>query len=308
MAGMSRRSVTRLVTAGLLLAAALLCVTGGADAVFRVCGLGRLTRANEQYLTRSFDRTVRTFGVLSAAKVTLALVKSTEVGVGFGVRVGDVAQAAYDYVDIAWRTVLAAGVVLLGTRYLLQAAGLVDHWLLAAAFAAGLAGVLLVWYGHRLAGLGSAARDLAVLLGACAAALYIALPVSVGAGAWLSHRTTAESLAEAEGGFAQLTADLSATQESDTGLWSKLTDAAERVKAVAAWLGDSARQLSVSTLRLVAAYVFDCLVFPLALLAVLLLGARAGGRYMMARLQARSFLRDIEAAFERSLARLSPPR
>lgn len=308
MAGLSRAAGKRLTIAGVLVVAAVVCATGGADAVLRVCGLGKLAGANEQYLTGSFDRAVRLFGVLSAAKVALAVVKGTQVGVGVGIQVGDVVQAAYDFVDIAWRTVLVSGVVLLGTRFLLHAAGLVDHWLLAGACVAGLAALLLAWYGRRLARAGTIARDLAALLVVCAVVAYVALPVSVATGAWLSRHTTARSLSDAEEGFTRLSTELSSAEGQGAGLLSQLTDAAGRIAAVAGYLTRSAGQLSVATFRLVAAYVFDCLVFPLALLAVLLFGARAGGRYVLARLRECTFLGDIEAVFERSLARVSPPR
>ena len=55
------------------------------------------------------------------------------MGVGFGVQLGDVVQAAYDYVNIAWQTVLAGGVFLLGTLFLLQAVDIVDGWVAGAA-------------------------------------------------------------------------------------------------------------------------------------------------------------------------------
>jgi len=132
-AGIPRK---RLLIVILLIGGIVLTAFGFTERLLGTCGLDRLTSKNDAYLEASFERSLRTFAVLSTIKVGLAIVEGTEIGVGFGLEVGDVVQAAYDSVDIAWRTVLAGGVILLGTRTLLEAASLANHWLLAATLAA----------------------------------------------------------------------------------------------------------------------------------------------------------------------------
>ncbi len=87
----------------LLIAGTLLTALGFTDRLLGICGLDRLSEKNEAYLESSQERTLQTFAVLSTIKVGLAVVEGTEIGVGFGLEIGDVVQAAYDYVDIAWR-------------------------------------------------------------------------------------------------------------------------------------------------------------------------------------------------------------
>lgn len=129
-----KRNALRIAAAVLLASGIAASVSGIADLGLNAAGLGKLRTSNDRYLRSSFDKTLKTFAVLSAVKVGLAIVQGSDVGIGFNLEVGDVVQSAYDYVDVAWRTVLGSAAVLLGTRYLLQAADLAAPWFLAAVF------------------------------------------------------------------------------------------------------------------------------------------------------------------------------
>ena len=91
-------------------------------------------RTNHRYLDESYDRALEGFLVLSAVKSGLAVIEGSEVGIGFSLEVGDLVQSVYDYVNIAWKTVLAGGTILLITRLALDGVTLVDHWVLALVF------------------------------------------------------------------------------------------------------------------------------------------------------------------------------
>lgn len=255
---------------GLLIAGSLLSALGLTEKILGTCGLDRLETGNEAYLESSFQRSLRVFAVLSTVKVGLAVVEGAEVGVGFGLEVGDAVQAAYDYVDIAWRVVLAGGVILLATRGLLEAASLLDPWLLTATFAA--LGLMVFTKGsphrfpraHRV--FREAARFLTVLTAACA----LLLPLSVAAGAWLSGRITAPSIEEAASGLSGLKEELFGQERTDdNGLFSMWTQAREYVRQLSSYLKEKASELTVWILKLIAGYLFDCLVFPLAVFVLL---------------------------------------
>lgn len=122
--------MVRSLVAALLLAGIVLSATGHVDRLLGACGLARLNQSNDCYLKDSFDRSLKGFLVLSAIKSGIAVLEGSEVGVGFNLEVGDMVQSIYDYVDVAWRTALAGGTILLLMRIVLQVIQSVDHWLL----------------------------------------------------------------------------------------------------------------------------------------------------------------------------------
>ncbi len=270
----------RMLILGLLIVAILLTALGFTDRFLGTCGLDRLASKNETYLESAFQRSLRTFAVLSTIKVGLAVVEGTEIGVGFGLQVGDVVQAAYDYVDIAWRMVLAAGILLLGTRILLEAAALLDPWLLAVTLTAFALTVVTRGTPPRLPRAHRMLRQLALFMTVLTAAFYLILPLSIAGGSFLSSRITAPSIEEAESGLAGLKEDLFAEdQTADGGLAEKWTHIKDRLNHMASYLRERASELVVWILKLIAGVVFDCLVFPLALFVLLVWFTRvlAGG-------------------------------
>ncbi|MCB2149524.1 MAG: hypothetical protein KQI81_23790, partial [Deltaproteobacteria bacterium] len=130
---MTSKTKMALVMAGAL-AGILLAGTGMMDRVLSRCGLGELDRANHRYLEESYDSALEGFLVLSAVKSGLAVIEGSEVGIGFNLQVGDLVQSVYDYVDIAWKTVLAGGTILFMTRLALDGVAMADHFVMATAF------------------------------------------------------------------------------------------------------------------------------------------------------------------------------
>jgi hypothetical protein len=264
------------VILGVLILGVLLTLLGFTDRILGAGGLDRLTAKNDAYLASSLERTLRTFAVLSTIKVGLAVVEGTEIGVGFGLEVGDAVQAAYDYVDIGWKAVLAGGVILLATRTLLEAAALLDHWLLAATLAAFVLMALTQGDPPRLERTHRTVRAIALFMTVLTAACYLLLPLSIAGGAYLSGKITAPSLREAESGLSSLGEDLFAEEQSaEEGFLSKWSQIRERLEHIASYLKEKATELTVWILKLVAGYLFDCLVFPLALFILLVWLTRA---------------------------------
>jgi hypothetical protein len=297
---MSNSRLVRPVAAVLLFSCIALSLSGAIPAAMDRLGLKSLKTSNERYLQGALEKTLTTFAVLSAVKVGLAVVQGSDVGIGFSLEVGDVVQSAYDYVDIAWRTMLVCAAVLLGTRYLLQAAVFIGPWFLAALFACLGVSVLLGWRRLRWKTPQGIVRDLALWAGLGAVLLYLVLPLSVAGGRILSERITRPAVEEARAGLSGVRQDMElASAPQGGGLWSKFTEAKDRLAAVVRIVKTKAERLSEWILQLIAGLVFDCLVFP-ALLFLFLYGlTRKGGRYLIDFQKSRRFQADLVRALER---------
>ncbi len=292
----------------LLLAAAVLAATGVLDTATSWAGPRQLQRANTEYLDQSFERALGTFAVLSAVKAALAVVEGSEVGVGFGLELGDAVQATYDYIDIAWRTVLAGAVVLLGMKYALQTVTAADHWVLALALLAGALSMLLSrrtggWrFGKRVS------RDTARVMAVAAVALYVLAPLSVTGASLLSRRITAPVSGRAHERIELLKAEL-ARYDTNGGLLEELRATPERIRAVTAYLATESRSLGQAVVRLIAGYLFDCIVFPLGLFAAAFFLTRAASRYLLSLGASESLaesLRDSSRSEVRPAHQLTP--
>lgn len=272
-------------------------------------GLNRLNSSNVSYLDQSLKKALGTFGVLSAVKVGLAVVEGTELGVGFGVEVGDVVQSAYDYIDLAWRAVLTSAGVLLGTRYLLDAADLLGPLFLMALWA-----VLLIKQLHGIFWLRSSTAhriftDLSLLLVVLSLALYLVLPLSVAGGSLLSERIIRPGTEEAESQISELKEDLfpGSAQNEDQGVLKKLNETKDRLNAIASYLTKTSSDLSMWILRLIAGYLFDSLIFPLFLFVFLMWLTKTVARYLFHLQNQSSFRNDLEQLFVRYYKRAHAP-
>jgi len=282
----------------ILLCVTILTATGTTEYFIKHIGLNKLTESNDQYLNRAFQRSIHTFGVLSAVKVGLAIFKGTEIGVGINLQVGDVVQSAYDYVDLAWRTVLLSTVVLLGTRYLLQMADIVDHWFLFGTLILLMLRMLIIRI-KKLLRLGQLLQDVCLVTSVFTVALYLLLPLSIAGGRYLSEQITAPSVQEAEAGFSTLKNDLLPTKDGNGGLLSKLKDAKNRIKHIGTYLTQKTSQLSEWVLKLIAGFIFDAVVFPLMLFVLLFWITRLVARYLFQIKLHRTFKQDLENMFSR---------
>ncbi len=270
-----------LVLAAVLFGAAVLAVNGTLDRMAGPLGLDWLAGRNDAYLQAAGEKATRGFLVLSAVKSGLAVIEGSSVGVGFDLELGDLVQSIYDYVDLAWRTTLAGSVILLLTRLICETARLYGHGFLAAflllaalhALAAGLAPERRRHFFHR-----PAAILLTVTL-----ALYLVLPLSVFAAARLSERITAPLIDEALVTFEKTSQDLDpektglpAAPAAPPGwfdsLWKvtgMVTAAKDHLLGLVNTFRAQTGTMARSTIRLIAGYLFDCLVFPAVIFLLL---------------------------------------
>lgn len=266
---MPKPSVRQWIAPGIMVLLLVLAATGVVDGTLGRLGLGGLANANEEYLDQAFERSLKTFGVLSAVKVALAIVEGADIGVGFSLQIGDAVQATYDYVDIAWRTVLAGGVVIVGLKYLLQMVAMLDQWVLTLTLALALVLVLLRLTGSRFLRLRQTLRAAVTAMTVVVVSAYVLAPLSVQGASVLSRRITRPSLNTVEQELSAFSAELDSVRTLDAGLFSALGKTPDHVRLIGALVMRTAREASVWCFRIIAGYLFDCLVFPLGLLLLL---------------------------------------
>ena len=283
---MTTQHVKKSLLLVLILAAGILAAGGYADILVDAVGMGSVSQTNLAYLDDAFDRSLSGFLILSGIKSGLAIIEGSEVGIGFNLEIGDIVQAVYDYVDVAWKTALAGGTVLLMTRMCLEAVALIDHWFLTAMlFGVGVY-LFLRWF---LGGYGRTIqlfREATLFLGILSFILYIILPISITGASFLSKKITQPMIEETQTGFEAIHKEFSPGY-LDRGFFpenvkegslfpgfdfkAKYEYTKERIQYIGAFFKDKTRHMAVLTLKLVAGYVFDCIIFPLTFFGVLYL-------------------------------------
>lgn len=272
----------------------LLWISGGSG--FRPAPL--FGEENTRYLEESFQRALTGFGVLSGLKAGLAVVEGSTGGVSAGVsvqlQVGDIVQAAYDYVDLAWRALFFGCISLMSLQWILQIADSLGIFL-AGLFFMGLGIRLLLCClpGRVAVGRKICSDGLLACLGLLFLTLVI-LPLSVQLSSGLSRHLTEPALLEASEGFQRTSSDLFPEAESGTEtLWAQVRAVPERLEQIAVVLRERSRQLGLWTVQLVAGYLFDCFLFPLGSFLVLGVLSRSSWRYVCTETRFQHLLEEI---------------
>ena len=237
---------------------------------------------NGLYLDDALKRSLKIFASLSALKVGLSIVEGSEIGVGFGLQVGDVVQSTYDFVHITWFVVLVGCVALIGTKYLLQLVGVLGCF-------GFILSVLLITiavfikkkyperkFFHKIS------RDISLIVSILTISLYIILPLSVLTGSWLSGNITRPVLVKSETCLSNIQKDMFPDQPNDkkniSSLWSGAKD---KINKIADYLKSKKDEFSLLGFQLISIYIFDCLLFPLLIFGFLLGIVKYGTRYMV---------------------------
>ncbi len=261
----------------LCVALAVCCFTGRMDPWLKRAGLEKLETQNSEYLEGTFEKALAGFGVMSGLKAGLAVVEGSTGGVSAGVslqlQIGDVVQSAYDYVDIAWRTLLLGSICLLSMQYLLEVADLLGQ--LALGIFLVLMAVGLLWRRPP-----QALRDARLLAWLGVLVLYLFLPLSILAASALSRQITQSTVDAAQEGFAQAGETLFPDNpQLDEGMLARIKQIPERLEQISDYLRKKASEMSLWTVQLIAGYLFDCIFFPLGCFFLMLFGSRSFLRY-----------------------------
>jgi hypothetical protein len=248
-------------------------------------GMQRLGDANDAYLQDAFDRSLTGFLVLSGIKSGLAVIEGSEVGIGFNLEIGDIVQSVYDYVDIAWKTALAGGTILLITRLSLEAISAIDQWFLALMFLAMVVFLAVEWFFTGYARLANVFREAMLFLLVLTLTLYYLLPLGITAASFVSRKITAPLIVSSQEGFEKVHQEFSPAhvnsrlfaEEDDAhdSIFSALDFTAkyemtrERIRQIGKYFKDKTALMATLTLQLVAGYLFDCIIFPLTFFVIL---------------------------------------
>ncbi len=268
--------------------------TGITRSALNTIGLSRLHRQNQEYLQSALTRSLTTFAVLSGIKVGLAVLEGSELGVGFGLEVGDAVQSAYDYVDVAWRALLASSAILTGTQFLLETTRYLEPAFLTATLLLCLIIELCGWIWPRTKNGLRPLKDLALFTGILTFALMLLLPLSVLGGSRLSAHITEPSLKQADADLLSMRTDLFPEGSEKTGLIGKLQEAKNRVEQVSRLLVRKTQDLSMLLLKIIAGYIFDTIVFPLALFILYFYLTRIMAGYIFDLQRERSLREDLD--------------
>jgi hypothetical protein len=270
----------------IILGAVILAAAGYADLLVDGVGMGSISDANLAYLDDAFDRSLAGFLILSGIKSGLAIIEGSEVGIGFNLEIGDIVQAVYDYVDVAWKTALAGGTVLLLTRLCLEAVALIDHWCMSVMLLG--VGVYLIfrWFLAGCLRTTRIIREATLFLVVLTVILYVILPISITGASYLSKRITQPIIEETQAGFEDIHREFSPGYLSkgffpedvkEGSLFpgfdfkAKYESTRNRIQYIGSFFKERTHHMAVLTFKLIAGYVFDCIIFPLTFFVVLYL-------------------------------------
>jgi len=167
------------------------------EAVFSNTGAGKISEGAERHIEQQREQALKGFLLLSALKVGLAVLRSSEVGFILNVRIGDLAVAVYDYVNFAWKVLLAAVAYYYMAGYLLKLASVVNIWFLWAALLSMLAWLLVLDLSPRSLRLRAVFSRSSMIASLLALLLYMGLPLSLVGAGWVSSHITGEPIVDA---------------------------------------------------------------------------------------------------------------
>jgi len=294
----------------LLMGAVFLAATEYLDKPIEKIGMRKISSANEKYLSNSFNKAVTGFLVLSGIKSGLAVIEGSEIGVGFNLEIGDIVQSVYDYVDIAWKTALAGGTVILLTRLLLQSVALIDHWCLSMMFAALFVFLIVSWFFPKYVKTSRLLKEATFFLTVFSVVLYIVLPFSITGAAFLSEKITKPLIQESHKSFENIKEDFSLgsitdrlfpdEQKKDSSWLSELNIKAKyeitknRIEELAQYFKEKTRNIAIWTIQLIAGYLFDAIIFPVTFFIILFVITKSVLVYLFENRRYQSFKEDIE--------------
>lgn len=288
---LSREKIKSLIVVVVLIGIIGVTLLGGTQRFLNSIGFKKLHQYNQQYLNSSLNQSLATFTVLSGIKVGLAILEGSELGFGFGIEVGDAVQSAYDFVDVAWRTVLASSVILMGTQFLLSTSQLLEPWFLCGTLFLVLLSRSISLFRHQHRQKLPFLRDACMFSLILTIALYLLLPLSIWGGGQLSNAITDPALMQADQDLTNIRNKLFPETSTSPGILGKLQDTKDKLGQVTQFIKAQTREMSLLVLKIIAGYLFDTIVFPLLLFLLFFHLTRMMTRYVFD-LQRQRTLRD----------------
>jgi hypothetical protein len=312
---MYAQRTTRIVLVILLVIGIFIAAVGYIDTPIRELGMGKIAESNEKYLKNSLDKAVTGFLILSGIKTGLAVIEGSEIGVGFNLELGDIVQSVYDYVDIAWKTALAGGTVILLTRLVIKAVALIDHWCFALALFAILISLTIKWFFPGYPRILRITREATFFTIMFTVVFYLIFPFSISGAALLSEKITAPLIQESQQSFESIKDEFSFNalnrrlfpEELNRSqgwfsyfdFYSKLEKAKELIREQTQYYKDKTRNIAIWTLQIIAGYLFDSIVFPVTFFILLFVITKGALIYLFEERKHQSLKEDIAAVIEK---------
>ncbi len=312
---MNKQNGIKTGIAVVLLVLVVLSATGHVDGMIDLFGLRGLRDSNEEYLDASFNKALNGFLVLSGIKAGLAVLEGSEVGIGFSLEIGDAVQSIYDYVDTAWKTVMAGSAILLLMKLALSTIQTVGHWFLFTALLFSLVLFLLNWIMPKKNRAHHLLREALLFSSVMCVALYLILPVSVGMASFLSKKITQPLISEAQEGFKTLEKEVApetihekffpAQAKKNDSIFSKLelqnliVESKAVLIRIGRWLKKLTKDFAHWTIYLIAGYMFDCIVFPYAVLILAYALTKGLLIYVFGKTSSQTVKEDIESVMKK---------
>jgi hypothetical protein len=204
------------------------------------------------------------------------VLEGSEVGVGFNLELGDIVQPVYDYVDIAWKAALAGGSIIVGMQLALQGLTFIDHWTLAGMLLFIAGGYITQWIRPQWLGLNKGLKEAIRFAATLSIVFYLLLPLSVAGAAALSYHITRPMIEESHEELKRINKEIS-PQSMDQGALAdlaegsftspsfkkRITDTVTGAQMLVTFLKTETDRIAELMFKLIAAYIFDCILLPL---------------------------------------------
>lgn len=312
---MTRKFFVRSVTVILLVWGIYISGMGYLDKAIQIFGMDLVKDSNQEYLNDSFDKAVTGFLILSGIKSGLAVIEGSEIGVGFNLELGDLVQSVYDYVDVAWKTALAGGTIVLLTRLMLQAAEMIDHWFLALLLFFLLMSLVFKWFFPRFLKASRFFKEAYFFLIIFTVVLYLVLPFSISCSAFLSEKITQPLIQESHDSFESIKEDFSYDQISKrlfTGektedeswltrfnILDKFNRAGEKINEQAQYFREKTKNIAIWTIQLIAGYLFDSIIFPLTFFFLIFVITKSILLFLFEKRKSQSLMDDVNILIQK---------
>lgn len=296
-----KKHLVRIAAILLCVLLAVLATQGRLDPLTYRLGSGTLRAQNDKFLNKTFNKALIGFGVMSGIKTGLAIIEGSTAGVSAGatvnLQIGDVVQSAYDYIDIAWRTLLLGCISILSIQYLLRAASVADGWVLGFTLLVFSLHLLLDWWAHESVQIRQTVRDVLSVSVVATLAIFYILPLSVWGASHLSRMITQPSIEEAHSGFSDTRKTLFPDDESTAeGALARIRQVPEKIQQIGIHFKTRSKDMAIWTIKLITGYLFDCVLFPVGMFVLLLWLTRSLMKYI--------FQRNLQSSLAQELSRL----
>jgi hypothetical protein len=262
----------------LLLAGLALSLSGLAGRAWSAI-IRPISTHNDLFLAQSISDTLHLMVPVGIAKAAADVIEGSTIDVqagavlasaGMRIEAGDTLQPLLDYIDVAWKILMASLVWQIGARCLLRGAPMLGEPLVAVACACALASWLAGVCWPSVARLRQVPRRVAGMAGVGAAVLMIVLPLTIRFTSYLGERTTAPLRAEVTASFAHIGRVCSLRGLQDcSDIQEKARFLTAKMREIGAYAWEGTGEVAGAVAKLAVVKLLNGIVFPLLSLGFL---------------------------------------